>query len=108
MAEPLVKDLPRQAMLRGRLPRLNGELAKAFRLVLDVLAAAETIDRKPHSLIERTGLKLHGMLDAVGIRILNSAALHQGHNSIFAICSPERTWLPAGYAARRTCPRSVR
>ena len=68
MAEPLVKDLPRQAMLRGRLPRLNGELAKAFRLVLDVLAASETIDRKPHSFIERAGLQLHRMLDAIGIR----------------------------------------
>lgn len=69
MAEPLVKDLPRQAMLRGWLPRLNGELAKTFRLVLDVLAAAETIDRKAHSFIERAGLQLHRMLDAIGIRI---------------------------------------
>ena len=56
-------------MLRGRLPRLNGELAKAFRLVLDVLAAAETIDRKPHSFVERASFQLHCMLDAVGIRI---------------------------------------
>ena len=56
-------------MLRGRLPRLNGELAKAFRLVLDVLAAAETIKRKPHSFIERAGLQVHRMLDAIGIGI---------------------------------------
>ena len=56
-------------MLCGWLLRLNGELAKAFRLVLDVLAAAETIDRKPYSFIERAGLQLHSMLDAIGIRI---------------------------------------
>jgi hypothetical protein len=30
------------------------------------------------------------MLDAIGIRIRDSAALHEGHDSIFAICSPSR------------------
>ena len=66
---PLVEYFSRQAMLRGGLPRFDGELLDGSPFAIRVVGAPEPINRQADSFVERASVQLHRVLDAFSIRV---------------------------------------
>jgi hypothetical protein len=107
-AEPRVKHVSGQPMLRAGFAGFHDEFMHPLWLVFDMLTAAKAINRQTHGFIQRPGFDLNRMLDTIRIPERHSTLFHLGRISYSLFVRLRLKRSPYSWAAFCAGPRPRR